>query len=108
MKMVVRFHKLENKEQKGILTFSVEDTHSFKFSDIDINVLYGGQQKGGLNMVTAVVLNDVKINVTRYQEKAVDDPKSGSPLQYITIDFQVRSGEEYHKITTLLYNKFLM
>lgn len=52
MKMVVRFHKLENKEQKGILTFSVEDTHSFKFSDIDINVLYGGQQKGGLNMET--------------------------------------------------------
>lgn len=51
------------------------------------------------------MLNDVKINVTRYQEKAVDDPKSGSPLQYITIDFQVRSGEEYHKITTLLYEQ---
>jgi hypothetical protein len=58
-----------------------------------------------MNMVTEVELNDVKITVTGYQEKEVVDPKSGNRSHHITFDFKVRSGEEYHKITTLLYEQ---
>lgn len=56
-------------------------------------------------MVTEVELNDVEIKVTMYQEKTVDDPKLGKPIQHIKFNFNVRSGEEYHKITTLLYKQ---
>ncbi|WCK54072.1 DUF3219 family protein [Aneurinibacillus sp. Ricciae_BoGa-3] len=56
-------------------------------------------------MVTEVILNDVHINVTGYKEDEITDEKSGHPRHKIAFDFKVRSGEEYHKITTLLYKQ---
>ncbi|WP_374722424.1 DUF3219 family protein [Peribacillus tepidiphilus] len=59
-------------------------------------------------MVTEVLLNDVRINITNYQEEVVHDKKTGEPLQSILFDFKVTS-EDYHKITTLLYeNNFVV
>ncbi|WP_027415653.1 DUF3219 family protein [Aneurinibacillus terranovensis] len=54
-------------------------------------------------MVTEVILNDVNIKVTGYQEGVINDGKTGKELHKIAFDFKVRSGEEYHMITTLLY-----
>jgi hypothetical protein len=56
-------------------------------------------------MVTEVILNEVPIKVTGYQKEVVNDKKTGNELHKIRFDFKVRSGEEYHKITTLLYEK---
>ncbi|WP_134701163.1 DUF3219 family protein [Ammoniphilus sp. YIM 78166] len=56
-------------------------------------------------MATEVFLNEVKIKVTGYQEKVNCNPNSRNKLHHIAFDFKVRSGEEYHKITTLLYKQ---
>jgi hypothetical protein len=59
-------------------------------------------------MVTEVILNDVRIKVSSYQEEVVHDKKTGAPLQSILFEFKVTS-EDYHKITTLLYeNNFVV
>jgi len=54
-------------------------------------------------MVTEVILNDVRIKVSGYGEEVIIDSKTGSELYKINFDFKVRSGKEYHDITTLLY-----
>ncbi|MFC3883618.1 DUF3219 family protein [Bacillus songklensis] len=61
--------------------------------------------RGDGDMVTEVMLNDVHIKVTGYQEEVMKSKKTGNELHKISFDFKVRSGEEYHKITTLLYEK---
>jgi hypothetical protein len=56
-------------------------------------------------MATEVILNDVVIKVTGYQEGVINDEKTGNKLHKIAFDFKVRSGKESHMITTLLYEK---
>ncbi len=60
--------------------------------------------RGDVDMVTEVILNNVSIRVTGYQEEVITDKKTGKELYKIILDFKVRS-EEYHRITTLLYEK---
>ncbi len=50
-------------------------------------------------MVTKVQLNDMVINVTGFKEESIDDKRK------IRFDFEVRSGQEYHDVTTLLYEQ---
>ncbi len=52
-----------------------------------------------------VYVNEVKINATGFQEQRINDPKTGKRLYQISFDFKVRSGEDYHHITTLLYKE---
>ncbi|WP_047154840.1 DUF3219 family protein [Aneurinibacillus tyrosinisolvens] len=54
-------------------------------------------------MATEVILNGVNIKTTGYQQEVIHDEKTGNELHKIGFDFKVRSGEEYHTITTLLY-----
>jgi hypothetical protein len=61
--------------------------------------------RGDVDMAAEVILNDVHINITGYHEDVIKDEKSGNQLHKIAFDFKVRSGEEYHKITTLLYGQ---
>jgi hypothetical protein len=53
-------------------------------------------------VVTEVYLNDVSIPVISFKSEQIESSE-GKSLTKITFDFKVRSGEEYHKITTLLY-----
>lgn len=53
-------------------------------------------------MITTVMLNDTPIAVSEYKEEEVIDKKTGNLLYKIFFIFQVKS-EDYHRITTLLY-----
>ncbi|KHF39910.1 DUF3219 family protein [Halalkalibacter okhensis] len=53
-------------------------------------------------MVTEVILNGVSIPVISFNVESLESTTDKSLLK-ITFDFKVKSGEEYHKITTLLY-----
>lgn len=53
-------------------------------------------------MITTVILNDTPITVSEYKEEDVTDKKTGNLLHKISFAFQVKS-EDYHRITTLLY-----
>lgn len=53
-------------------------------------------------MITTVMLNDMPITVSAYKEEEVADKKTGNLLHKISFVFQVKS-EDYHRITTLLY-----
>ncbi|MDT8861070.1 YkvR family protein [Alkalihalobacillus sp. MEB130] len=53
-------------------------------------------------MVSKVILNGVSIPVISFQKDQVES-RSGRLLTKVTFDFKVRSGNEYHQITTLLY-----
>ncbi|RXT14023.1 DUF3219 family protein [Ammoniphilus sp. CFH 90114] len=55
-------------------------------------------------MVTEVFLDEVKLKVTDYRENVICDPISKKELHHIAIEFKVTS-EEYHKVTTLLYEQ---
>ncbi|HWO96642.1 MAG TPA: DUF3219 family protein [Bacillus sp. (in: firmicutes)] len=54
-------------------------------------------------MVTEVRLNNVPIEIRGYEEEVIVDSKTGSERYKINFEFKVRSGKEYHDITTLLY-----
>lgn len=53
-------------------------------------------QKGMMELVKEIILNDTVIKVTQYKEEKVNS------LHKISIRFSVTS-EEYHDVTTLLY-----
>ena len=53
-------------------------------------------------MVKEVLLNDVSISITDFHEEEVNDKATGKKLRNIGFNFKVTS-EEYHEITTLLY-----
>ncbi|QUW21990.1 DUF3219 family protein [Sporosarcina sp. Marseille-Q4063] len=53
-------------------------------------------------MVQQVFLNDVSISITDFHEEEVNDKAAGKKLRKISFNFKVTS-EEYHDITTLLY-----
>ena len=50
-------------------------------------------------MVSKVQLDNMVINITGFQQEFIDEKRK------ITFDFKVKSGEEYHDITTLLYKQ---
>lgn len=52
-------------------------------------------------MVDEVVLNDVSLHVTNFHAESVKNPEGGE-FRKISFDFKV-TNEEYHDITTLLY-----
>ncbi|MGE7601657.1 DUF3219 family protein [Peribacillus sp. NPDC097675] len=52
-------------------------------------------------MVDEVVLNDVSLHVTNFHAESVEDSEGGE-YRKVSFDFKVTS-EEYHDITTLLY-----
>lgn len=52
-------------------------------------------------MINEIILNDVSIAITAFQEEYVLDKATGKKLRKIAFDFKVTSSE-YHKITTLL------
>lgn len=52
-------------------------------------------------MVDEVVLNDVSLHVTNFHGESVENPEGGS-YRKVSFDFKV-TNEEYHDITTLLY-----
>ena len=53
-------------------------------------------------MVKEVLLNDVSISITDFHEEEFNDKATGKKLRIIGFNFKVTS-EEYHDITTLLY-----
>lgn len=52
-------------------------------------------------MVDEVVLNDVSLHVTNFHGESVENSEGGS-YRKVSFDFKV-TNEEYHDITTLLY-----
>ena len=52
-------------------------------------------------MVDEVVLNDVSLHVTNFHAESVENLEGGS-YRKVSFDFKV-TNEEYHDITTLLY-----
>ncbi|WP_210469297.1 DUF3219 family protein [Sporosarcina sp. 6E9] len=53
-------------------------------------------------MVQQVFLNDVSFSITDFHEEWVNDKVTGKKFRKISFNFKVTS-EEYHDITTLLY-----
>ena len=53
-------------------------------------------------MIDKILLNEIPITITGFQEEKVTDEATGKELRKIGFDFEVTS-EEYHAITTLLY-----
>ena len=53
-------------------------------------------------MAEEVIINDVSIAITDFHEEFVLDKVTGKNLRKIGFNFKVTS-DEYHKITTLLY-----
>ena len=60
-------------------------------------IFFSYDWKGDDSLVKEIFLNNTLINVVHYEDEKVDG------LNKISIDFSVTS-EEYHDITTLLYN----
>ncbi|MBM7703595.1 DUF3219 family protein [Metabacillus iocasae] len=55
-------------------------------------------------MVSEVRINDVFIPVEAYEEEVVMSKQTKRPLRQVMLEFKVKS-EDYHEITTLLYNE---
>ena len=53
-------------------------------------------------MIDEILLNNVPIAITDFHEEKFPDKATGKELRKIGFDFKVTS-EEYHEITTLLY-----
>lgn len=58
--------------------------------------------RGDTKMVTHILLDDVSISITDFQEAIINDKATNKELQKIEFNFKVTS-EAYHDITTLLY-----
>lgn len=56
-------------------------------------------------MTTEVRLNEVTIQGTDFHHETVTDYTTNKSLHKVHFSFKVKSGEEYHDITTLLYKQ---
>lgn len=59
-------------------------------------------KRGETDMVSEIILNDVPIAITDFQEEEAIDKTTGKTLRIIKFNFKVTS-KEYHRVTTLLY-----
>ncbi len=53
-------------------------------------------------MINELILDDVSITITDFEEKKIVEKKTNQTLRLISFNFKVTS-KDYHQITTLLY-----
>ena len=65
-------------------------------------MMFLNSMQGETNMVGEILLNDVSIAITDFQEEKMIDKATEKKLRMSIFNFKV-TNKEYHRITTLLF-----